>query len=109
LFVFSDEPNYTSQFLNEARIPHTQVATKDDLKDLYAMTICSGHVIANSTFSWWGAFLAFSSLTLYPKPWSFVHTPSENLFPAEWIPISNAVEKQVSNVSYFEQLARLNR
>ena len=33
------------------------------------MTKCSYHIIANSSFSWWGAFLANSRQVVAPKNW----------------------------------------
>lgn len=40
-----------------------------DGEDLYAMTKCSGHIIANSSFSWWGAYLSNGEKTIMPKEW----------------------------------------
>jgi hypothetical protein len=37
--------------------------------DMYMQTLCSYHIIANSTFSWWGAWLANSKLVVKPKKW----------------------------------------
>lgn len=38
--------------------------------DMALMTRCTGHVIANSTFSWWGAWLARGSeMVSCPSPW----------------------------------------
>ena len=104
VFVFSDEPNYTGLFLREAGIHHRIVASGDDLKDLYAMTKCNKHIIANSSFSWWGAMLASSTLPIFPMPWSFVQTPSETLFPSAWRSVDDAVEKHLSKLNYSEQL-----
>lgn len=37
--------------------------------DLCLQTLCTYHIIANSTFSWWGAWLANSKITISPKLW----------------------------------------
>ena len=40
-----------------------------DWEELLLMSSCQGHVIANSTFSWWGAYLAKSKVVTYPSVW----------------------------------------
>lgn len=40
-----------------------------NLVDLCMMTMCSHHIIANSSFSWWGSYLANSKKTVAPKKW----------------------------------------
>ena len=37
--------------------------------DLCLMSMCKCHVIANSSFSWWGAWLSNSQMTIAPKNW----------------------------------------
>ena len=62
----------------------------NEVKALVAMTVCGGGFIcANSTFSWWGAFLgAYQSRSpiCVPKEWMRGFDTSE-LFPLEWIRI----------------------
>ena len=54
--------------------PITFVDSKcNDYKDtghLYLMSLCKAHIIANSTFSWWGAWLAKSQFVVGPKTWN---------------------------------------
>lgn len=61
----------------------------DELETMALMTKCTaGAICANSTFSWWGAFLGAHSLrskVIVPKNWIANH--KVNLFPEEWIVI----------------------
>jgi len=52
------------------------------------MSCCKNHIIANSTFSWWGAYLNQSEdkLVCYPKKW--FGDSKKMAFPETWISIS---------------------
>jgi hypothetical protein len=47
------------------------------------MRSCRSHVIANSTFSWWGAFLARGDVVCYPARW-LGGIDTQDLFPPHW-------------------------
>lgn len=56
-----------------------------DWKQLLMMSCCNVNIIANSTFSWWGAYFN-DSLVLYPNVWfgyKMVYDVSD-LFPKNW-------------------------
>lgn len=62
---------------------------KWNLVDLCLMSMCSHHIIANSSFSWWGAWLSKSKNVIAPSKWfgTTGDTAKNNicdLFPEEW-------------------------
>lgn len=68
-----------------------------DYDQMIAMSCCQHHIIANSTFSWWGAYLHFSDdkLVCYPSLWFGSKLPDNNikdLIPENknWLKISVA-------------------
>lgn len=66
---------------------YTIVSLDDELETLAYMSLCkAGAICANSTFSWWGAFLgAFGSRNPVIVPSRWICDPIEKLFPDEWI------------------------
>ena len=57
--------------------------------DMQLMSLCRHHIIANSSFSWWGAWLGQSkdTVTIAPNTW-FRHHPRPDILPEYWTPIS---------------------
>lgn len=57
------------------------------IEDLRFMTLCRSHIIANSTLSWWGAYLANEAdVTVYPSSW-YKPEDSHSRFPKSWVGI----------------------
>lgn len=58
---------------------------KDSYMDMYLMSRCKGNILANSSFSYWGAMLNTnkSQIVIYPKKWFNTHTP--DIFMSNWI------------------------
>lgn len=72
-FVFSDDPSYAASKFGSRKnfitVPFND--NEDAFRDMYLMSLCKTHVIANSTFSWWGAWLSdnHSKTVFAPKKW----------------------------------------
>jgi len=61
----------------------------DELITLAFMSLCEGGaIIANSTFSWWGAILSGTTHVVYPKKWWVFSVVQPQIFPSNWISIS---------------------
>jgi hypothetical protein len=64
-----------------------------DWKQMLMMSCCDHNIIANSTFSWWGAYLNRNptKIVCYPNKWfgpALANKPTDDLFPPEWRKIS---------------------
>lgn len=57
-FVFSDEPEWCRQSLDLPGPMHLISGENEPFEDLMLMGACSDVIVANSTFSWWGGWLA---------------------------------------------------
>ncbi len=93
-FVFSDDFAWVRAKL---RLPGTATFVEHNgearaAEDLRLMSACRHHVIANSSFSWWGAWLnpAADKIVVAPKYWG--RSPDSHfpqLFPPGWIPLED--------------------
>ena len=54
--------------------------------DLCKMSLCNGHIIANSSYSWWGAYLG-EGTTVAPRKWFGPKGPQkfDDIFLQEWV------------------------
>ena len=69
VIIFSDDVNWCKQ---QKIFSTDRFMTSDtgwNLIDLCLMSMCSHHIIANSSFSWWGAWLSGSDNVIAPKTW----------------------------------------
>ncbi len=87
-FVFSDEPEWVAEHL-KVDFPVRYISHNGDTphEDLRLMSLCRHHIIANSSFSWWGAWLSDNpdKIVIAPKRW--FNDPSINtsdLTPTVW-------------------------
>lgn len=67
-----------------------------DWIDLQLMSACDHHVLSNSTYAWWGAFLSGQTDPIYPSNWFGWRvrdwTDSALMFPPTWQQVADATE-----------------
>jgi hypothetical protein len=90
-YVFSDDIPWCKQNLN-LQFDHEYVNPGDDhpAQDLFLISQCRHFVISNSSFSWWGAWLAQNKdkIVIYPQKWLAREQdafPMDDFIPAAWI------------------------
>ena len=72
-YVFSDEPEQAAGMLKDYQCyVIAENRGEDSYKDMYLMSRCRHHIIANSTFSWWGAWLdnRMDKIVVSPSKWN---------------------------------------
>jgi hypothetical protein len=88
-FVFSDDPEWCKANL-ELPVPVTFISHNIGEKahwDMFLMSCCRHHVIANSSFSWWGAWLNPSEdkRVIAPKQWFATNErDTKDIIPSSW-------------------------
>lgn len=92
VLVFSDDAEWVKSnltFIEDAEFVNTK-GENSDLIDFYLMQHCSHNIVANSSFSWWAAYLNPNpdKIVIAPKHW-FNKAPydTKDLIPENWIRI----------------------
>lgn len=86
-YVFSDDLEWVKENLSLDHATYIDWNTgADSWQDMMLMSHCRNHIICNSTFSWWGAWLNPNpqKAVVMPEKW-FVNTPTPHIFPKGWI------------------------
>jgi hypothetical protein len=89
-FVFSDDTAWARANISlSERVTYVDHNGGDrSYEDLRLMTKCRNHIIANSTFSWWGAWLgaAPKQVVIAPRLWFAVKNDrARDLYPSQWL------------------------
>lgn len=87
--LFSDDIQWALdniQFPSEPMITDSKTENKD-IEDFQIMSKCTHHIIANSSFSWWAAWLARTppQMVIAPKNWFRIGYSTHDLLPERWI------------------------
>jgi len=69
LYIISDDNEKAAEFFKDLKRPFCIPDTKNQNIDMCLMTMCDYHIIANSSFSWWGAWLSESKKVIAPSQW----------------------------------------
>ena len=84
--VFSDDIEWCKQVFDD---DFNFIEGEEDYVDLLLMARCKHNIIANSSFSWWGAWLNRNNnkRVIAPKKWfgSVANLDSKDLLPKGWI------------------------
>lgn len=88
-YVFSDDLAWVRENLpldNAVYIDWNK--GNDSWQDMMLMSHCRHHIICNSTFSWWGAWLDShkDKTVIVPERW-FRHTETPYIYPEGWIKV----------------------
>jgi hypothetical protein len=91
-FIFSNDPEWVKENFSIPFPMHviTVNGPEKNYEDLHLMSLCKHHIIANSTFSWWGAWLCTNKdkRVYTPKSWYNVdYINQKDTFPESWFKI----------------------
>jgi hypothetical protein len=89
-FIFSDDIEWAKENLNIDNAIYVSNPNLTECEELMLMSYCKHNIIANSTFSWWGAWLNqnHDKIVIAPKQWTTKKTSNQlNILPKSWIQI----------------------
>lgn len=86
-YMFTDDLDWAKE--NFIGSQYIFITGNNPVEDLYLMSKCKHNIIANSTFSWWGAWLNLNKdkIVIAPKKWykGKLNSVTTDLIPSSWI------------------------
>lgn len=95
-YIFSDDLDWARSFFKDFECQHKFIEgnswNKNSFEDMRLMSLCKYNIIANSSFSWWSAWLNKNpnKIVIAPHRWfapSEMNKTAKDLVPEEWIKI----------------------
>lgn len=88
-FVFSNDLSWVKENFQIKNVVYVDGNSgKNSWKDMCLMSLCKHNITANSTFSWWGAWLNKNSLKTIISPNCFIRSEkSSDIYPNSWYKI----------------------
>ncbi|MBR1397435.1 MAG: alpha-1,2-fucosyltransferase [Selenomonadaceae bacterium] len=89
LFVFSDDMEWVKSNLKlDVAMEFVENVPRDS-EEIYLMSLCKHNIIANSSFSWWGAWLNNNpnKQVFVPDPWFRMSVGHKDIVPSHWTKI----------------------
>jgi len=86
-YIFTDDKEWVNEnFKLENAVYINHNSGKDSWEDMYLMSQCKHNIIANSSFSWWGAWLNSNpdKIVIAPKLWWRLFK-KDDVVPNDWI------------------------
>jgi hypothetical protein len=88
-YIFSNDIAWVKENLNLERVTYiTHNSGKNSWRDIFLMANCKHNIIANSSFSWWGAWLNKNEINKVVSPAKFLNSDkTSDIYPNRWIKI----------------------
>lgn len=94
ILIFSDDIEWCKQHITGENVFYSE--NNSNYVDMCMMTLCDHNIIANSTFSWWGAYLNQNINKIVVCPEDYIGPAdrisqfmNKNYYPAEWISLNS--------------------
>ncbi|GAB3769397.1 alpha-1,2-fucosyltransferase [Spirosoma horti] len=93
-YVFSDDIDWAKAHIKVENSTFIDWNIKSESYiDMYLMSHCKVNILANSTFSYWAAYLnKNTSLVIYPFSWMNPSDLKPNIFPENWIGLQSNID-----------------
>jgi hypothetical protein len=107
-YIFADDFNWVLanfDFLENYILVDTSIIDKSAYYALFLMSRCKHNILANSCFSWWGAFLNNSpeKTVVCPTDFRGLYIMADEIYPPEWIRVMTVIPAYIPERYVYEE------